>query len=130
VPVPDADLEARWAVVDAFLAASRDGDFERLLSILDPEVVLRSDGGTARPNLVAVQHGAEAVARGALAFRQLARGATRVLVNGDPGGIVRTPDGRPFAVLAFTVVHDRIAAIEILADPERLAALDLGAFGA
>jgi RNA polymerase sigma factor (sigma-70 family) len=126
-PVPDADLEAQWAIVDAFLAASREGDFERLLAVLDPEVVLRSDGGPTRPNLVNLLHGREAVAKGALGFRQLARTATRTLVNGVPGGIARTPDGRPFAVVALTVVAGRIVSIDILADPERLARLDLEA---
>jgi RNA polymerase sigma-70 factor (ECF subfamily) len=126
-PVPDTDLDAQWAVVDAFLAASRDGDFERLLELLDPEVVLRSDGGPSRPSLVNVLHGREAVAEGAVAFRHLARTATRTLVNGVPGGIARTPDGRPFSVVALTVVGARIVAIDILADPERLARLDLEA---
>jgi RNA polymerase sigma factor (sigma-70 family) len=126
-PVPDADLDAQWAVVDAFLAASRDGDFERLLAVLDPDVVLRADGGTSRPTLINVVRGGEAVAQGAVAFRQLARTAVRTLVNGLPGGIARLPDGQPFAVVAFTVVGGRIAAIDILADPERLARLDLTA---
>jgi RNA polymerase sigma-70 factor (ECF subfamily) len=124
-PVPDADLDAQWAVVDAFLAASRDGDFERLLAVLDPDVVLRSDGGAARPGLVSVVHGAEAVASGALQFRRLAETATRALVNGIPGGVAWTPDGRPFAVLSATVAGGRIVSIDVLADPERLSRLDL-----
>ena len=125
-PVPDTELPAQWAVVDAFLAASRDGDFERLLAVLDPEVVLRSDGGTGRPRLAQVVRGPEAVASNALLFRNLATTATRTLVNGAPGGVVWMPDGRPFAVLAFTVVGERIAAVDVLADPDRLARLDLG----
>jgi RNA polymerase sigma factor (sigma-70 family) len=129
-PVPDQDLAAQWAVVDAFLAASRNGDFQRLLAVLDPDVIVRSDGGAARPRLVAVTRGAEAVASNALLFRHLATSATRALVNGAPGGIVRTPEGRPFAVLGFTVVGARIASIEVLADPQRLARLDVFADGA
>jgi RNA polymerase sigma-70 factor (ECF subfamily) len=124
-PVPDRDLAVQWAIVDAFLAASRDGDFERLLAVLDPDVVVRADGGAARSRLDAVTRGAEAVASNALLFRHLASSATRALVNGLPGGVVRTPGGRPFAVLAFTVVRGRIASIEILADPDRLERLDL-----
>jgi RNA polymerase sigma-70 factor (ECF subfamily) len=125
-PIPDTGLEGQWAVVDAFLAASRDGDFERLLAVLDPDVVLRADGGEARPQLGQVVHGAEVVASNALLFRHLAGSATRTLVNGVPGGVAWRPDGRPFAVLAFTVRRGRIASIEVLADPDRLARLDLG----
>ena len=128
-PIPDADLDGQWAVVEAFLAASRDGDFERLLDALDPEVTLRSDGGTSRPGLVTLVHGAQAVATNAMTFRRVATSATRTLVNGLPGGVAWTPDGRPFAVLSFTVVDGRIAEIDVLADPERLARLDLGAAG-
>jgi RNA polymerase sigma factor (sigma-70 family) len=123
-PVPDTNLEGQWAVVDAFLAAAREGDFERLLTVLDPDVVLRSDGGAAR-NLVSLLHGAEAVARGALTFRRFGETATRALVNGVPGGIAWSPDGSPFAVLAMTVAGGRIVSIEVLADPDRLSRLDL-----
>jgi RNA polymerase sigma-70 factor (ECF subfamily) len=124
-PVPDVDLAGQWAVVDAFLAAARAGDFERLLAVLDPEVVLRSDGGTARPEFVSLLHGAQAVAEGAMTFRRFGETATRILVNGTPGGIAWAPDGSPFAVLAVTVRGGRIVAIDVLADPERLAQLDL-----
>jgi RNA polymerase sigma-70 factor (ECF subfamily) len=125
-PVPDADLVAQWSVADAFLAASRAGDFEGLLAVLDPDVVLHSDGGGARPALASVLRGAEAVARGALTFRRFAESATRVLVNGIPGGVARTPDGEPFSVVALTVRGGRIVRIDVLADPDRLRALDLG----
>jgi RNA polymerase sigma-70 factor (ECF subfamily) len=125
-PVPDADLAAQWSVADAFLAASRAGDFEGLLAVLDPDVVLHSDGGAARPALASVLRGAEAVARGALTFRRFAESATRVLVNGIPGGVARTPDGEPFSVVALTVRAGRIVRIDVLADPDRLRALDLG----
>src|SRR5689334_16590562 len=128
-PVPDTDLDGQWAVVDAFLAAARDGDFERLVAILDPSVVLRSDGGDARPRLGTVVHGPEAVASSALLFRKLATGASRALVNGVPGGIVRGPDGTLFSVLAFTVRGGHIVALDVLADPDRLARLDLGVAG-
>jgi RNA polymerase sigma factor (sigma-70 family) len=124
-PVPDVDLDGQWAVVDAFLAAARDGDFERLLAVLDPEVVVRSDGGAARPSLVSLVRGARAVAEQAMSFRQFAETSTRVLVNGIPGGIAWAPDGSPFAVLALTVRGGRIVAIDVLADPDRLGQLDL-----
>jgi RNA polymerase sigma-70 factor (ECF subfamily) len=123
--VPDTDLEGQWAVVDAFLAASRDGDFARLLAVLDPDVVLRSDGGAARPDLITAVRGAEAVATRAMSFRRFAETATRVLVNGIPGGVAWAPDGRPFAVLSLTVAGDRIVSIDVLADPDRLNRLDL-----
>jgi RNA polymerase sigma factor (sigma-70 family) len=125
-PVPDPDLDAQWAVVDAFLAASREGDFERLLAVLDPDVVLRADGGPGRPRLVSVVHGRDEVATNAMLFRRLAATATRTLVNGAPGGVVWGPDGRPFSILAFTVAGGRIVAVDVLADPDRLARLHLG----
>jgi RNA polymerase sigma factor (sigma-70 family) len=124
-PVPDTDLDGQWRVVDAFLAASREGNFERLLAVLDPDVVLRSDGGAARPDLVTVIRGAEAVATGAMSFRRFAETATRALVNGIPGGIAWAPDGNPFAVVSVTVAGGRIVSIDILADPDRLSRLDL-----
>jgi RNA polymerase sigma-70 factor (ECF subfamily) len=124
-PVPDVDLDCQWAVVDAFLAASRAGDFERLLGVLDPEIVLRSDGGTARPALTTLLRGSHAVAEGAMTFRRFAETATRVLVNGVPGGVAWAPDGKPFAVLAMTVKGGRIIEIDVLTDPDRLQRLDL-----
>lgn len=126
-PVPDVNLDGQWAVADAFLAASRRGDFEALLAVLDPDVVVRADGGVARPDLVSVVRGARAVAGQAMTFRQFAETATRVLVNGVPGGIAWAPDGSPFAILALTVRGGKIVEIESLADPERLAKLDLSA---
>jgi len=124
-PVPDVDLDGQWAVVDAFLAAARGGDFERLLTVLDPDVVLRSDGGEARPDLISLLRGAEAVAEGAMTFRRFAETATRVLVNGLPGGVAWSPDGSPFAVVALTVKGGKIVRIDVLADPDRLGRLDL-----
>ena len=124
-PVPDVDLDAQWAVVDAFLAAAREGDFERLLAVLDPDVEVRSDGGEARPNLVSFARGAQAVAAQAMSFRRFADSATRVLVNGIPGGVAWSPDGSPFAVVALTVRGGKVIRIDVLADPARLAQLDL-----
>jgi RNA polymerase sigma factor (sigma-70 family) len=124
-PIPDTGLDGQWAVVDAFLAASRDGDFERLLAVLDPDVLLRADGGRAQPSLTSVLRGADAVATGAMSFRRFTDTATRAMVNGVPGGIAWSPDGRPFAVVAVTVARGRIVSIDILADPDRLARLDL-----
>jgi RNA polymerase sigma factor (sigma-70 family) len=124
-PVPDTDLDGQWAVVDAFLAASREGDFERLLDVLDPDVVVRSDGGPARPALVSTTRGREAVATQAMSFRRFAGTATRALVNGVPGAVAWLPDGRPFAVVSAIVAGGRIVSIDVLADPERLARLDL-----
>ena len=124
-PVPDVDLDAQWSVANAFLAAAREGDFEGLLAVLDPEVVVRSDGGRARPSLVSLVRGRQAVAEQAMLFRRFAETSTRVLVNGAPGGVAWAPDGSPFAVVALTVEGDRIVEIDVLADPDRLAQLDL-----
>ena len=128
-PVPDTDLDSQWAVVDAFLTASREGDFERLLDLLDPDIVLHADGGDGRPALRTVLQGAQAVASQAFLYRRFAESATRALVNGVPGGVTWLPDGRPFAVIAMTVRGGKIASMEILADPDRVAALDLRPIG-
>src|SRR5262249_33149188 len=124
-PVPDVDRASQWAAADAFLAAARAGDFDRLLAVLDPDIVLRSDGGQARPGLSSLVRGARGVAEQAMTFPRVAETATRVLVNGVPGGVAWTPDGSPFAILAVTVRAGRIAAIDVLADPERLGRLAL-----
>jgi RNA polymerase sigma factor (sigma-70 family) len=123
-PEPDADLVAQREVVDAFFAASRDGDFEGLLAVLDPDVVVRADGGAARPSATVVVRGAEAVAARARSYAHLAPYVRPALVNGAAGAVV-TPRGRPFSVLAFTIRGGRIVAIDSLADRERLAGLDL-----
>jgi RNA polymerase sigma factor (sigma-70 family) len=123
-PTPEQDLARQREVVDAFLAASRAGDFDALLEVLDPDIVLRADGGAARPDLTTVIRGAEAVAAQARRFESLAPHARPALVNGAPGAVV-APEGRPFSVLGFTVADGRIVAIDILADPERLERLDL-----
>ena len=124
-PVPDVDLDEQWTVVEAFLAAARDGDFGRLVAVLDPDVVVHADGGASRPGLVRVTRGANAVAEQAMSFRRFGETATRVLVNGIPGGVAWSPDGTPFAVLALTVRGGKVVAIDVLADPDRLARLDL-----
>ncbi len=128
-PVPDVDLDGQWRVAEAFIAAARDGDFERLLAVLDPEVVVRADGGTRRPELTSLVRGAAAVAGQAMAFRRFAGTASRVLVNGTPGGIARAPDGSPYAVVALTVVGGRVAELDVLADPDRLGLLGLAPIG-
>ena len=120
-PVPDADITRQRRVVDAFLAAARGGDFEALLAVLDPDVVLRADAGGP----LAVTTGAAAVAGRAMMFAQMAASARPVLVNGAPGVLAATPDGRPMSIMAFTVVDGRIVEINSIADPERLARLDL-----
>jgi RNA polymerase sigma factor (sigma-70 family) len=121
-PLPDADLDTQRRVVDAFLAAAREGDFEGLLEVLDPEVVLRRDvaplGGSGEVR------GARAVAGQALAYSRLGALMQPALVNGAVGA-VGTVDGAPFAVGAFTVRGGKIVEIDILADPERLRRLDL-----
>jgi RNA polymerase sigma-70 factor (ECF subfamily) len=122
--VPDADLASQRRVVDAFFAAAHDGDFEALVAVLDPDIVLRSDGGARRPEATAFVRGAEAVASRALTFSNLAPFIRPALVNGAPGVVV-APEGTAVSVLAFTVVGGKVVAIDALADPDRLATLDL-----
>jgi RNA polymerase sigma factor (sigma-70 family) len=123
-PVPDADLGAQRRVVDAFFAAARDGDFEGLVAVLDPDVVSRSDGGALRPQATAVVRGAREVAARALTFARLSPFVRPALVNGAAGAVV-APRGEPFSVLGFTVVGGRIVEIDAITDPARLRALDL-----
>jgi RNA polymerase sigma factor (sigma-70 family) len=122
--VPDTDLPRQREVVEAFFAAARDGDFERLVSVLDPDVVLRSDGGERRRDAAVLVRGAEAVASRAVGFARLAPFVRPAIVNGVAGAVV-APDGRPFSVLAFTVRGGRIVEIHALVDPERLSRLPL-----
>ena len=116
-----ADLARQRAVVDAFLAASRTGNFEALLTVLDPEVVFRADH-------VAAQKGAESLVRGASVvarqFSGRAQGARPALVDGAVAAIV-APRGHLFLVLNFTIRNDKIVEIEAVADPERLRQIDL-----
>lgn len=125
-PQPEQDLARQRAVVDAFLAASRRGDFNALLAVLDPEVVVRADAGALAPNVDRLLRGRDAVAKRAFTFRGLADGARSALVNGAAGLVVFR--GRDvFAVMAFTVAADRVVEIDILADPIRLAGVDVSA---
>ena len=121
---PDVDLRRQREVVDAFVKASREGEFDALLAVLDPEVVLRADGGALAGGRSAVVRGARAVAAQALEFRNLASSARAVLVNGAAGAVV-VRDGRPFSIIGITVRGGRITEIDIVADPQRLARLDL-----
>jgi RNA polymerase sigma factor (sigma-70 family) len=123
-PAPDVDLGRQRAVVDAFLTAARGGDFDALVALLDPDVVLRVDRGAERPGASRELRGAAAVAEQVRTFASLARFARPALVNGAAGFVV-APRGRPLAVAGFTVARDRIAEIDLLADPDRLGALDL-----
>jgi RNA polymerase sigma factor (sigma-70 family) len=118
---PDTDLTRQRAVVDAFLAASRGGDFDALLAVLDPEVVLRADPAAVRMGASREVRGAAAVAS---SFAGRARAARPALVDGVPAA-VWAPAGRPRAVLGFTIAGGRIVGIDILADPERLRRLDV-----
>jgi RNA polymerase sigma-70 factor, ECF subfamily len=119
--VPDADPDAQREVVEAFLAAARDGDFDRLVAVLDPDVVLRQDFGAAGSREV---RGAAAVAGQAVAYSQVGLVIKPALVNGAVG-VVATRDGQPFSVGGFTVRHGRIVEMDWLADPARLRELDL-----
>jgi RNA polymerase sigma-70 factor, ECF subfamily len=122
-PAPDSDLTRQREVVDAFFAAARGGDFEALVAVLDPDVVLRSDRG-ALPGASVVVRGAEAVAGQALMFAGPSRLVRPALVNGA-AGVVVTVEGQAVAVMGFTVTDGRIVAIDALGDPERLSQLDL-----
>jgi Sigma-70, region 4 len=119
-PVPDGDLEVQWKVVEAFVAAARKGDFEALVAVLDPDVVLRADGG-----LTGLSHhvrGAATVARQATIFGQAGFSVRRVLVNGA-AGMLAERDGKVFSVGAFTVKNAKIVECDFLIDPERVAQL-------
>jgi RNA polymerase sigma-70 factor (ECF subfamily) len=122
-PAPDAALPAQREVVDAFFAAARGGDLERLVAVLHPDVVLRVD---AHLGAVPAATGAEAVAGRAMMFADAGREARPATVNGAAGMLVLA-GGRPVSVMGFTVVGGRVAAIDVLADPERLGRLDLRA---
>ncbi|GGP97649.1 RNA polymerase sigma factor SigJ [Streptosporangium pseudovulgare] len=127
-PVPDPDLARQRGVVDAFFAAARDGDFDALVAVLDPEVVLRSDGGTARARHTVTFRGARTVAGQAVTFGRFSPFVRPALVNGA-AGVVVAANGRPLSVMAFTVTGGRIAAIDVLSDPDRLNRLDLPLLG-
>jgi RNA polymerase sigma factor (sigma-70 family) len=125
-PVPDADLTTQWEVVEAFLAAARDGDFDALIAVLDPEVVLRADFGLAGIPLHV--QGAETIASRALLWSRVDLTMRRALINGA-AGVVTFLHGRPFSIAALTVKEGKIVEIDFLADPERIAQLDLTKLG-
>ena len=120
--VPDTDLERQRELVDAFMAAARNGDFEALLAVLDPEVVVRADSGVGIEREL---RGAAVVARNASAFHRLGLLTRPAVVNGVAGAVALRDDGSAFSVGAFTVRGGKIVAIDFLADPVRLAGLDL-----
>lgn len=118
VPAPERDLARQREVVDAFFAAAREGDFEALVAVLDPDVVLRAEGGTARQTVTI--RGAHAVAAQARNYTRLAPFVQAALVNGAAGAIAMA-DGRPLSVMGFTVADGRIVAMDVLSNPARLA---------
>ena len=119
IPAPDPDLARQRDVVDAFFRAARGGDFDGLVALLGPDVVLRSDFGAGRPAAARVTHGAAAVARQALIAALPTAQLHPALVNGA-AGVVVTVRGRPFAVLGFTVTDGKIVEIDAIADPDRV----------
>ena len=124
VPTPDPDVGRQREVVDAFFAATRRGDFDALVSVLDPDIVERVDAGPARPDITRLVRGASVVAGRAIMFDQPSARLRPVLVNGA-AGVVVTVGGEPFAVMAFTVSGGRIVEIDVLADADRLNRLDV-----
>ena len=122
--VPDADLDTQREVLNAFLAAAREGDFEALLEVLDPDVVLRADPGAVAIGSPHVVRGAANVARQAVAFRRDDIEVRLALVNGAVG-TVSLRDGQPFTVAGFTIRNRRIVELDAFADPERVSRLDL-----
>jgi RNA polymerase sigma factor (sigma-70 family) len=123
-PMPDADLTTQREVVNAFIAAARNGDFEALLQVLDPDIVLRADRGAVAFGSASVVRGAANVARQASAFSRLDVDIRPALVNGAVG-TVTLRDGRPFSIAGFTIRNGRIVEMDVLADPEQLSRLDL-----
>src|SRR5947209_3285510 len=117
-PAPDSDLKTQWEVVDAFLAAARDGDFDRLLAVLDPNVVLNADAGLT--GLTRHVKGAETVASQAMMWQRVGLDTRRALVNGA-AGLVALRDGKPFSVMGCSVRAGKIVEMDILAEPGRLA---------
>src|ERR671923_1896834 len=120
--VPDADLETQREVIDAFLAAAREGDFDRLVAVLDPDVVLRQDLGPVGG--ARELHGAETVASQALSYAQIGLDVRPALINGVAGAVAFR-NGEPFSIGAVTVRNGKIVELDFLADPERLRQLDL-----
>ncbi|MBS2539198.1 sigma-70 family RNA polymerase sigma factor [Catenulispora sp. NF23] len=118
-PVPDPDLAVQRTAVDAFFAAARNGDFEALVAVLHPDVVLRADGGVLRAGQSVMLSGAQTVASQAQLARTLAPYVQRVLINGTPGAFV-VKDGQPISLMSFDVVAGKVVSIQVILDPERL----------
>jgi len=125
-PTSETDLRKQRRVVDAFLAAVEKGDFEALVTVLDPEIVLRADGGSLK-GMSRFVRGAQKVAAQAASFSKLGLTHHIVLVNGNIGVVARLPDGRVLSVIGFTIADGRVVEMDILADPDRLSRLDLSA---
>jgi RNA polymerase sigma-70 factor (ECF subfamily) len=123
-PSPNADLRQQRDVVDAFLAALRNRDFDALVAVLDPDLVVRADAASARAGAPAEEQGASNWASQAIVLSQGAVAARPALVNGAVGVIV-APRGQLFRVLSFTLKDGKIASIDVIGDPERLRQLDL-----
>jgi RNA polymerase sigma-70 factor (ECF subfamily) len=123
-PKPDPDLARQREVIDAFFAASRDGDFDALVAVLDPDVELRIDGGAVREETSLILRGAEAVAAYTSNYSKLYPFVRPAFVNGAAGAVV-APAGRVFSVMAFAVTNGKITQIDALVDPERLGQLNL-----
>ena len=125
---PDADLGRQREVFDAFLAAARGGDFNALVAVLDPDVVVRIDLGAAGLGMVREVRGAEAAARNALGFAAADMVVLPALINGVAGAVM-IRNGKPVSLGAVTVRNGKVVAIDILADPARLSQLDLTILG-
>jgi RNA polymerase sigma factor (sigma-70 family) len=125
-PTSETDLRKQRRVVDAFLAAVHNGDFEALVTVLDPQIVLRADGGALK-GMSRLVRGAQAVMAQAASFSKLGLSNQMVLVNGNIGVVSRLPDGRVLSVIGFTIADGKVVEMDILADPERLSRLDLSA---
>ena len=123
---PDVGLPQQRTIVDAFFTAARAGDFDRLLELLDPDVVIRADGGPARPAASVVMRGAAQIARATIATASPLADFTPVLVNGVAGMLI-TVRGRPVSLIAVTVTGSRITAMDGITDLDRLARLGLAA---
>ena len=125
-PSSDRDLRNQRRIADAFLAAAQNGDFEGLVAVLDPNIVLRADGGALK-GMSRLVRGAQEVAAQAVMFSKVKLSSQVVLVNGNIGVVSRLPDGRLLSVIGFTIADGKIVEMNILADPERLGRLDLSA---
>jgi len=129
IQAPDPDIGRQREVVDAFFAAARRGDLAALVAVLDPDVVLRSDGGPAHPELSVVLRGAAAVVDHGLRVHQASAVLRPALVNGAAGAVA-TIAGQPVAVIGFTISRCKLVEIDVLADPGRLGRLDLAVLDA